>query len=144
MVGGSSQVDDTQWWEHTYSSTSFTWSHSWSVSGDYYNFLSWHYPGGYPQGTAPGTSTGYYTPNSVVTGDVLFYDWGQGMGISHMSIQVGIGYDPANPNGQVWYGNYVDTHSTNRYHAFWSLYPYNAAFRATTTIYFMHIDASNT
>ena len=34
-----------------------------------------------------------FTPNSIVTGDVLFYDWGTGEGISHASMQVGIGTD---------------------------------------------------
>jgi hypothetical protein len=142
MVGGSSSTSDTQWWIHTLT-YGWAWSHSWSVAVDYDSFLWQDSPGGIGQGTAPGTATYYYTPNSVVTGDALFYDWGQGEGISHVAIQVGIGTDPNYPNGQTWYGNYIDEHTNNRYHAFWSLYPYNAAFRNTTTIYFMHIYASN-
>lgn len=137
-------TSDYNWWV-TGGPGSFQYSHSWSIATDYYSFLTYDYPGGIYEGTAPGTSTNYYTPNSVVTGDVLFYVWGgnRGYTIQHASIQVGIGYDPSYPNGQTWYGNYVDTHVTDHYHAFWSLYPYNAAYRATTTIYFMHIDASN-
>ncbi len=138
MVGGSNNTDDSQWW---YKSNN--WSHSWSVADDYYTFLLVDYPGGIPEGTAAGTATNYYTPSAEVTGDVLFYDWGQGEGISHSAIQTGIGNDPNKPNGQTWYGNYIDQHTTNRYHAFWSLYPYNAAARATTTIYFMHIPSTN-
>jgi hypothetical protein len=136
-----STTSDFNWWGALSLSPINT--HSWSVAADYYTFLFEDIPGGIPEGAAAGTSTNYYTPNSVVTGDVLFYDWGQGLGVSHATIQVGIGYDPNKPNGQVWYGNYIDEHTNNRYHAFWSLYPYNAADRATTTIYFMHIAASN-
>jgi hypothetical protein len=39
-------------------------------------------------------------------------------------------------------GNYVDTQSADRLHAFWSLYSYNKL-RASTTVYFMHIWAGN-
>lgn len=115
---------------------------SWINVAAFYNFLLADYPGGIPEGTAPGSSTNYYTPDSMVTGDVLIYDWGQGEGISHAVIQVGIGDDPNLEPNQVWYGNYIDEHTSNRYHAFWSLKPYNADWK-TTTIYFMHIDAGN-
>jgi hypothetical protein len=74
----------------------------------------------------------------MVTGDVLFYDWGDGAGISHSAIQVGIGLDSASG----FSGNYVDYHTTDSYHHFWSLLPYNSRW-ASTTIYFMHISANN-
>jgi hypothetical protein len=115
---------------------------SWINVVAFHNFLLVDYPGGVAEGTAPGSSTNYYTPNSVVTGDVLFFDWGQGEGLSHAVIQVGIGDDPNLEPSQVWYGNYIDEHTSNRYHAFWSLKPYNADWK-TTTIYFMHVQASN-
>jgi hypothetical protein len=130
------------WWMYNISGGTWNWSVSWINAPTYYSFLALDYPGGIREGSAPGSSTNYYTPNSVVTGDVLFYDWGQGEGISHAAMQVGIGTDPNLYPNQVWYGNYVDEHTTNRGHAFWSLKPYNA-FWATTTIYFMHIDAAN-
>lgn len=133
---------DLAWWIEDSGRNSFTWSDSWAVSAGYYNFLVADDPGGYTQGTAPGSSNNDFTPDSVVTGDVLFYDWGQGEGISHAAIQVGIGTDPNMYPNQVWYGNYVDEHTNNRYHAFWSLLPYNSEW-ATTTIYFMHISADN-
>jgi hypothetical protein len=98
-------------------------------------FLVYDSPGGIPEGSAPGTSIDFYTPDSVVTGDVLFYDWGDGNGVNHAAIQVGIGYDWNN----VLYGNHVDQHTNDRQHAFWSLKPYNPNWN-TTTIYFMHID----
>jgi hypothetical protein len=124
--------------------TGYVWGYnnSWVNVVDYYNFLIADNPGGFPEGSAPGSSTNYYTPNSVVTGDVLFYDWGQGQGMSHATIQVGIGDDPNQLPNQVWYGNYVDEHTNNRYHAFWSLKPYNAWW-STTTIYFMHVSSGN-
>ncbi len=74
-----------------------------------------------------------FTPGSVVTGDVLFYDWGQGNGISHASMQVGIGTDAYG-----YYGNWVDEHTSNRKHIFWTLRPVNAYF-ADTTIYYVHV-----
>jgi len=123
-------------------SPAWIWSNSWVNVVDYYDFLVADNPGGIPDGDAPGSSTNYYTPNAIVTGDALFYDWGQGEGMSHATIQVGIGTDPNLYPNQVWYGNYIDEHTSNRYHAFWSLKPYNA-FWSTTTIYFMHISASN-
>ena len=63
---------------------------------------SFSYNGG--ANTAPA-----FTPNSVVTGDALFYDWGQGLGISHTAMQVGWGTDQYG-----YYGNWVDEHTSNR------------------------------
>lgn len=56
----------------------------------------------------------------------------------HVAIQTGYGVDPT----YGWTGNYVDAHTTNHYHAFWSLYPYNSQWR-TTTIYLMTIALGN-
>jgi hypothetical protein len=138
---GTSPSSDKVWWIRGSGSSTddFSWSNSWVAADGFYRFLLADQPGGHPGGTAPGSSTDYWTPDSEKTGDMLFYDWGQGEGISHTAIQVGYGADASRPT---WKGNYVDYHTTNRYHAFWSLKPYNAAW-ATTTIYFMHIDAAN-
>jgi putative amidase-like protein len=132
--GGGTRSNTGQW--------TYYYSTSWVNVVAYYNFLIADIPGGIYEGSAPGSSTNYYTPNSVVTGDVLFYNWGQGEGMSHAAMQVGIGTDPNLYPNQVWYGNYIDEHTSNRYHAFWSLKPYNA-YWSTTTIYFMHISSSN-
>jgi Putative amidase domain len=135
------------WWESRTGPTKDT-GYVWAESASWinvvanYDFLLADIPGGIPEGTAKGSATNYYTPNSVVTGDVLYYDWGQGEGMSHATIQVGIGDDPNLYPNQVWYGNYIDEHTSNRYHAFWSLKPYNS-YWSTTTIYFMHVSASN-
>jgi hypothetical protein len=112
---------------------------------DYWYWLIGDSPGGIQEGSfsydngknrAPA-----FTPNSVVTGDVLFYDWGDGNGISHDSIQVGWGTDSYGG----YYGNWVDAHSNGRYHIFWTMKdaPGNTNWM-TTKVYFMHIDANNT
>ena len=138
MVGyGSNAQSASVWWLQGAMAGGFNWSLTWSVADSYYNFLLGDLPGGVPEGSAPGTSNNFYTPDSVVTGDVLFYDWGKGEGISHAAIQTGIGTAEGD-----WYGNYIDEHTTNRYHAFWSLVMYNANY-LTTTVYFMHIAANN-
>lgn len=140
-VGGSSSTDDSQWWMH-YNSFwgTFSWSHSFTVAQDLYNFLMVHYPGGYYEGQAHTLSEqeATYTPDSVVTGDVLFYDWNSDGHMDHAGIQVGWGTDP----NSGWYGNYQDQHSNNRKHAFWSLIPYNSQW-STTTITYVHVSSSN-
>lgn len=111
---------------------------SWINVAAYNKFLMLDRPGGIPEGTARGSSTRHYMPKSMVTGDVIAYDWGKGEGLSHFAILVGAGRDPTSH----WTGAYVDYHTTNRYHAFWSLRPYNSNW-STTKIYFIHIDARN-
>jgi putative amidase-like protein len=137
-VNGST-TDDTLWWVSWDPNTGFHWSHSWSVAQDQFYFLNATYPGGWQEGTAPGSASNYWTPDAVVTGDVLYYDWNSDGLLDHESIQVGWGTDP----NSKWNGNYVDQHVTDRYHAFWSLRPYNSQW-ASTTIHFMHIDSRNT
>lgn len=142
---GQSGTDS--WWYDGYTTSNtgartYSYSASWISVVNLYNFLMADTPGGIPEGTAAGSATNYYTPDSMVTGDLLSYDWGQGEGMSHFAIQVGIGDDPNLEPDQVWYGNYVDYHTNPARHHFWSLKPYNANW-ATTTIYFTHIDAGN-
>lgn len=133
MVGyPKSTTDDHNWWVASHYWW-WDWTYSWSSASHLRQFLIWHVPGGYSQGQASGSSASTWTPSSVVTGDVLFYDWGGGEGISHASMQVGWGTDP----NSGWYGNYVDQHTTDRRHAFWSLRPYNSQMASTTTVYFM-------
>jgi len=133
MVGyPKSTTDDHNWWVAPHYWW-WDWTYSWSSASHLRQVLIWHVPGGYSQGQASGSSASTWTPSSVVTGDVLFYDWGGGEGISHASMQVGWGTDP----NSGWYGNYVDQHTTDRRHAFWSLRPYNSQMASTTTVYFM-------
>jgi hypothetical protein len=135
-----SATDDHNWWAAWKPQQGFRWSHSWSVAADFYRFLRLHSPGGEPAGSARNLKDqqAKYTPDSVVTGDVLFYDWESDNSIDHVGIQVGYGQDP----NSSYNGNYQDQHTTDRYHAFWSLLPYNSQW-STTTIYFMHVSPSN-
>jgi hypothetical protein len=139
-VGGTSSTDDYQWWMHYSSWTGFSWSRSFTFADDLYKFLMWHYPGGWYEGSARSSveQNATYTPDSVVTGDVLFYDWDSNGTKDHVGIQVGWGSDPISG----WYGNYQDQHSNNRHHAFWSLLPYNSQWQ-TTTVTFVHVDSRN-
>jgi hypothetical protein len=118
-------------------------SNSWSVATDLRSWLIWDVPGGIPEGSfsydngknrAPA-----FTPNSVITGDVLNYNFGDGRGLIHSSMQVGWGTDQYG-----YYGNWVDTHATDHKHIFWTLKdsPGNTNWM-TTTVYFMHIDSRN-
>jgi hypothetical protein len=143
FVGSTSTTDDHQWWIHPTKTGAWVWTHSWSVAHDLHTFLIDDVPGGIPEGSFSydnGTNKApAFTPNSVVTGDVLFYDWGTGQGISHDSMQVGWGTDAYG-----YYGNWVDEHTSDRKHIFWTLKdaPGNTNWM-TTTVYYMHIDASN-
>lgn len=121
---------NANWWQDAANND---WSKSWTVASELRQHLQ-AYGHGTFEGSAPGTSTKPYTPNSVKTGDVYFFDFGQGWGYSHSVIQVGIG--TASDTGQ--YGNYIDEHSSNRKHVFWTLQKWNS-FAKTTTIYFTHV-----
>jgi hypothetical protein len=111
-------------------------SNSWSVASDLKQFLYLDLPGGFDWGTWQGNQ--YSGLSGVNQGDLLFFDWGQGLGISHVTMDVGFGQDP---NSGMW-GDYIDEHTSDRYHAFWTLQPYNAA-ASSTTIYKVHIDPGN-
>lgn len=137
--GGSGT--DTWWFHNNGQAKNQEWlydySPSWVAVQDFYNFMMADSPGGTPEGTASGSSEAATTPLTMISGDLLSYDWGQGEGMSHFAMQTGLGVDP----NSGWVGNYVDYHTTNRYHAFWSLKPYNA-YWSTTTVYFTHVNSS--
>ena len=109
-------------------------SFSWSIAPDLMQFLYWQTYGGYARVYAPnqlGAKSG------VGIGDVLFYDWGQGEGVSHATIQVAYGTDPKGFTGDL-----VDEHSNDRKHVFWSLEDYNADLSGTTMITAIYISTS--
>lgn len=90
---------------------------------------------GTSEGWTSGTNAPPFTPNSVVTGDLVFYDWGQGEGISHVAMQApGNGYDSYG-----WYGNWVDDHSNNHKHEHYALEGTNSYWQYTT-IHFVHVN----
>lgn len=62
--------------------------------------------------------------NNAVPGDGLVYDWGKGDGVSHRALEVGYGVGPSLYGSRN--GDWLDQHSTDRYHAPWNygyLYP---------------------
>lgn len=139
MVGdGQSPTDDHNWYmDPCPICGGYTWSNAWSVASWYYGFLGLDYPGGWNWGTASGTSTN--SSSGLNVGDVLFFDWDNDGGIDHAAILVGNGTDPDSG----WSGDLADEHTTNRYHAFWSLCPYNSMANSTV-ITLEHIDPNNT
>jgi hypothetical protein len=143
---GYDETKYLNWWVLKGPQGTFSWSFSWTVSSDLLNMLYYDYPGGFPvvykspsqQGSGSASSGG-------AKGDVLFYDWGAndtggyGIGVSHATIQVGHGTDP----DSLWVGDYVDEHTRDRKHAFWSLKPYNADRASTTYITVVHVSPNN-
>jgi Putative amidase domain len=127
---GSSETHYQSWYYNSHGN-SFTWS----VAPDLLNFLYYDYPGGYPVAYRSPYQSNY---SGGQIGDVIFYDWGYGEGVSHTSIQVAVGTDP----NSLWYGDLVDQHITDRKHAIWSLRPYNGN-AATTYMTVVHVDAGN-
>ncbi len=134
-----SLTDDHNWYYKARYPSAFENTRSWSVVVDQWNFLLYTYPGGVPKGSSTGNTTNPWTPNAMMSGDVLFYDWDSNGVKDHESIQVAMGTDP----NSGYYGNLIDAHTTNRYHAIWTLKPWNSKY-ASTTIYFMHVDPANT
>jgi hypothetical protein len=74
-------------------------------------------------------------PSPMEKGDVLFWNWGTGQGISHTTFDVGIGTSPQGQSGSL-----IDEHISNRKQTLWTLRDYNN-YWPTTTAYWVHIDA---
>ncbi|MGH9132187.1 MAG: amidase domain-containing protein [Acidimicrobiales bacterium] len=138
--------DDHNWWDLTGAEQYTVYpqpatSHSAAVAQDLNTFLVVDNPGGISEGyfyyNNGNNRAPAYTPNAMVTGDVLFYDWTDDGDIDHASMQVGIGTDQYG-----FYGNVVDSHTNPRYHVFWTLKPVNTQWK-TTVVYFQHVAATN-
>jgi hypothetical protein len=128
--------DDSQWYESYSSAHNLYWfSYSFVRTKDLRTYQIVDIPGGIDYGTHAGTSLAADSGGS--TGDILFYDWGQGEGYSHSSLIVGYG----NTNDG-WYGDFVDAHTNNHLHWFWTLRT-NNQFIQTTTIDVMHVLSTN-
>ena len=77
-----------------------------------------------------------YTP--AQKGDVYVYDWGKGLGMSHLSIEVGWGSRAYQYGSQE--GDYVDQHTTDRWRAPWNygyLHPSGEINRAKMRVYYI-------
>jgi cell wall-associated NlpC family hydrolase len=123
------------WWDFSYTQTITIYEYYWqstysaTAADDLKMFLTSDSDWGTAEATYSYAADGATPPyDAIGTGDVLFYNWGQGMGISHAAIQVGTS----------GLGSYVDEHTSNRKQVFWTLKPYNP-FWATTTVYEVHI-----
>ncbi len=71
----------------------------------------------------------FYHSNAISTGDMLYFDWGQGEGLSHAAIQVNPG--PSNWDKN-WNGDLSDQHTTDRQHVSWNHIEVNADWGTTT------------
>jgi hypothetical protein len=100
----------------------WVWSNSWSVVSDFRNLViarGWGYSGG---NQTPGSY------NAAYYGDILDYDWDGNGSWDHATVEVS--YYGTDPDSK-WVGDLVDQHTTDRYHAFWTLQPYNANWQKT-------------
>lgn len=131
----------TNW--YIYKENFLNWKHSmsWGSASNLLNFLWKDAPGGSPLAyKAPNQGTIGFKQSGGQQGDVIFYDWGMGEGISHVAIQVAFGFDDQAPG---WEGSLVDYHSTDREKAFWSLRPHNGNRAATTYFTIVRVSANN-
>jgi hypothetical protein len=143
----SSPTDDHLWWDftyveyYTYAGTTYPQnSHSASVAQDLDTFLytlGWDsFTNSYWLGSAPSPAPAY--PAGQNNGDLYFYSWRSDGSINHVDMQVGSGVDAYSG----WVGDYVDSHTSNRYHIQWTLTEKNPNWQ-TTTAYAYHVTNNN-
>ena len=114
-------------------------SYSWQVSWDLWNYLLTYSGRGSHVGTYNG-NIGNNQYNTLSGGDLIGYNWGDSTGKqhpgqpTHWSVEAGYGTDPSSG----WTGDYVDEHTSNRYHAYWTLQPYNS-YASSTQVYTVSI-----
>lgn len=134
---GSRLNDPTDYHYWYYDDYTGQWSNSWSVAHSFVMFQIVHTPGGY-WGNSYGGVQGNNAYNDAYVGDVIAYDWESDGTWDHLGLEVGTGTDPDSG----WTGDLVDTHSSGRYHAYWTLEMWNQ-WKYTTTIRTLHINSSN-
>lgn len=123
-------------------------SNSWSAVIDQFRFQMWHYPGGWQWGNAltPSDSDFWHAYNYILNGDQLYYNWNNDKNtdhLNHMGVQVNPGFSNYyNCNRTCNYGDLVDYHTTDRYHALWNLVDVNPNW-STEVIWQIHIDDKN-
>jgi hypothetical protein len=106
----------------------------WVRAKDLYNFERGSGRGSTLATYWAGSSTLPQVPSGFSpSGDLAFYDFGDGKGISHVAIAVGSGAD--NYNGCTGcanrYGTLVDSHDSDRYHVIWHLNSVNTRWQYT-------------
>lgn len=147
MVTGDFNPRNDNNWYYIHNRNGAAYSYSWTVAPDQYTFQKWHYPGGWLEDVVSNTAShnaywANYDNINMIRGDELFYDWENDGGLDHVAFQVWAGQSRYYPNGQVWYGDLSDQHTTDRYHVSWNHIEVNPQW-PTTVIYEVHIDDRN-
>ena len=144
-TGTSLQTDDTYWHFIHLGGSTGSYTRTWSAADNQWRYQTVTpysiFEGKWQPGAGSYNST--YTPNAVKSGDVVLYNWfnndNSATAQVHWAIQTGYGYSTGyGAPPRAIYGNYVDTHTNDHYHAFWSLWPYNTN-KATTSYRFWHL-----
>jgi cell wall-associated NlpC family hydrolase len=110
---------------------SWSWSVPWVNAEGNSIFLLQHLPGVTQVASVTGVAANQVVPSKASQGDVVFYDWNNDGTYDHEAII-------ATADGQS-----VDAHTSNRYHAYWTLAQYNSSW-ATTHIIVFHIPTGTT
>jgi hypothetical protein len=95
-------------------------------------FALQHLPGVTQVASYYGVAPGQMVADNATQGDIVLYDFNNDGVYDHEAIVV------AN-DGTSW--DLVDAHTNNRYHAYWTLAPYNGSW-ATTRLVVLHIPAT--
>jgi cell wall-associated NlpC family hydrolase len=122
---------DATWFMTKSGKHSFSWSVSWVNAQDNSVFLTQYLPGATVVNSWVGLQPNQVVPSGASQGDVVLYDWNNDGVYDHESLVT-------TSDGQ-----YVDAHTNNRLHAYWTLAPYNSSWM-TTRITVIHIPPSTT
>jgi cell wall-associated NlpC family hydrolase len=134
---------DSDWFSYKDSSGNWQYGksgyHPWTVAPDLYDYLTKKTGYGQLINTFQGPQKGKTPRNGLAPGDVLFYDWGTGEGISHAAIMTFPGLD-----SNTRYYDQADEHTSDRLRVFWTLEDYWDGLDPTKVkVYCVHI-VSNT
>lgn len=122
---------DAAWFMTKSGKHSWSWSVSWVNAQDNSVFLTQFLPGTSVVGTSVGLKPGQIVPSGAAQGDVVLYDWNNDGVYDHESIVTSAD------------GQYVDAHTNNRLHAYWTLAQFNSNWM-TTRITVVHIPPTTT
>ena len=125
-----------------YSSGAWEWKpydRAWAYAPSLIGFIQHHYPNStFTRYSGSGLSAHY---TSGLVGDLVFYDWGKGSGYSHVAMIVGWG-TRGYYYTQYGAGDYMDQHTSDRYHAPWNygyLHPDSSIDRTHMQVLIAHL-----
>lgn len=125
-------------WYMLASHKSYSYSVTWVNAQDDSIFLSQNLPGVTKVADVYGVAPGQLVSDgNAQPGDVVLYDWNNDGTFDHESIVTA----SDTPAGQTPNYDLIDAHTTNRYHAYWTLAQYNTSW-STTHIIVLHIPAT--